>query len=342
MTSYKKTREKGFEMNKTTWVTGGAGFLGSNLCRRLLAAGDRVVCIDNFSSGRPENVAELSGREDFVLLEADVAAPGEAFYALAEQAPPDRIYHLACPASPVFYQKSPVGTAVTCFEGAFNLLRVAEKTGARILLASTSEVYGEPELHPQPESYRGSVNSIGPRACYDEGKRISETLFFDFHREYGVDIRVVRIFNTYGPFMRADDGRVISNLLVQALKGEPLTVTGDGTQTRSFCYVSDLLEGLTRMMETEPQDGEALTGPVNLGNPEEYEIRALAEEICRVTGFSGEIRHTARPVDDPSRRRPDIGLAKRLLHWEPKVPLREGLARTAEYFREALKQQGAV
>ena len=329
-------------MNKITWVTGGAGFLGSNLCRKLLAAGDRVVCVDNLSSGREQNIAALCGREDFTFLQCDVASPGKAFYDLAEQLPPDRIYHLACPASPVFYQKSPVGTAVTCFEGALNLLRLAQKTGARILLTSTSEVYGEPEQHPQSESYRGCVNSIGPRACYDEGKRISETLFFDFHREYGVDIRVVRIFNTYGPFMRADDGRVISNLAVQALKGEPLTVAGDGSQTRSFCYVSDLLEGLTRMMETEPDEGEELTGPVNLGNPEEYEIRALAEEICRITGNSREIRFVKRPVDDPTRRRPDITLAKRLLHWEPKVHLQEGLSRTLDYFRRELKGQGVI
>ena len=320
-------RARGYGMNRTIWVTGGAGFLGANLCRRLLREGNRVVCIDDLSSGRMENIEELLQDPGFQFLKHDVAVPFQN-----EDLPaPERIYHFACPASPVFYQKSHVTTAVTCFEGALNMLREADRHGARILLASTSEIYGEPEVHPQKETYRGNVSTTGPRACYDEGKRISETLFFDFLRDYGTDIRVVRIFNTYGPFMRPDDGRVISNLVVQALKNEPLTISGDGRQTRSFCFVRDLLEGLIRTMETD-----GITGPINLGNPEELEIRYLAEEVKQLTGCTSSVVYVDRPVDDPTRRKPDIGLAGELLGWTPEIPLKEGLKETIRYFRTCI------
>ena len=314
-----------------TLVTGGAGFLGSNLCRRLLAGGQAVICADDFSTGSRENVRDLLSDGRFVLTEADVAAPDfcERVLAAAGAEGIGRIYHLACPASPVRYQVDPIRTAKTCFLGSLAVLELALHENARVLLASTSEVYGDPLEHPQRESYRGNVNPDGPRACYDEGKRISETLFFDAQRSRGADIRVVRIFNTYGPYMAPDDGRVVSNFILQALRGEDITLYGDGSQTRSFCYVDDMLDGFEAMME---QDG--FYGPVNLGNPEEYTVRQVAELVTGMTGSSSRIRRQALPADDPSRRRPDISLAKEVLGFAPRIPFREGLARTVAYYRE--------
>lgn len=307
-------------MSRTILVTGGAGFIGAHLCRRLLAEGETVVCLDNFFTGRRSNIEELLGHPRFELMRHDVVQP---FMVEADQ-----IYNLACPASPVHYQANPIKTIKVNMLGALHCLGLARRTGARVLLASTSEVYGDPEVHPQPESYRGNVSCVGPRACYDEGKRIAETLFYEYHRYNGTDIRVARIFNTYGPMMRPDDGRVVSNFVVQALEGRPLTIYGDGEQTRSFCFVDDLVDGLVRLM-----NNEQTIGPVNLGNPDEFTIRELAERIIELTGSASRLVREPLPVDDPTRRRPDIGLARRTLGWRPTVSLAEGLMPTIEYFR---------
>ncbi len=302
-------------------VTGGAGFLGSHLCARLVAAGHDVLCVDNFYTGTKANIAPLVGHPRFELLRHDITFP---LYVEA-----DEIYNLACPASPVHYQHDPVQTTKTCVHGSINMLGLAKRLGARILQASTSEVYGDPAIHPQREDYWGHVNPNGIRACYDEGKRCAETLFADYHRQYGLDVKIARIFNTYGPNMRPDDGRVISNLAMQALAGEPMTVYGDGSQTRSFCYVDDLVDGLVRLMNG-PDD---FTGPVNLGNTEETTVLDIAEKIRRLAGRRPEIVHKPLPQDDPARRCPDIGLAQRMLGWHPTTTLEEGLARTLAYFR---------
>jgi UDP-glucuronate decarboxylase len=312
-------------MTPTTLSTGGAGFIGSHLCERLVAAGEEVLCLDNFYTGSKENIRHLLNRPNFELIRHDIWLP---IYLEV-----DRIYNLACPASPVHYQTDPVATTKTSVLGAINMLGLAKRRRARILQASSSEVYGDPQVHPQPESYWGHVNTIGPRACYDEGKRCAETLCFDYHRQNGVDIRVVRIFNTYGPRMHPRDGRVVSNFIVQALTGEPITMYGDGGQTRSFCYVDDLVDGLLGMMN---QGSEI--GPVNLGNPVEFTIRGLAETVLRMTGSKSEIVFRPLPADDPVRRQPDINKARNILDWEPKVELRDGLKETIAYFRRLLKQ----
>jgi len=304
-------------------VTGGAGFLGSFLCERLIADGHDVLCVDNFFTGSRDNVLHLLDDHRFELIRHDVTFP---LYVEV-----DRIYNLACPASPRHYQFDPVATVKTNVHGAINMLGLAKRTRARIFQASTSEVYGDPMVHPQVEGYRGSVNPIGPRACYDEGKRCAETLFFDYHRQYGVDIRVARIFNTYGPRMHPDDGRVVSNFIMQALRGEPVTLYGDGSQTRSFCYVDDLIEGFVRLMAVE---GE--TGPVNLGNPHEFTVRELAELVIELTGSRSRLVLKPLPQDDPMQRRPDIGRARELLGWQPTIALREGLARTIAHFESVL------
>ena len=306
-----------------TLVTGGAGFLGSHLCERLLDQGHEVICLDNFFTGNKQNVAHLQDHPNFELMRHDVIDPFKVEV--------DRIYNMACPASPVHYQYNPIKTVKTSVMGAINCLGLAKRVGARILQASTSEVYGDPEVHPQPESYRGNVNPIGLRACYDEGKRCAETLFFDYHRENGVDTRVVRIFNTYGPRMAPDDGRVVSNFIVQAIKGEDITIYGDGSQTRSFCYVDDLVEAILRTMEQEDT-----VGPVNIGNPVEFTIRELAEQVLEKVVSSSKLVEMPLPSDDPTQRKPDISLAKKVLDWEPKVQLTEGLERTIPYFREAI------
>ena len=298
-------------------VTGGAGFIGSHLCERLLAQGDDVVCVDNYFTGTKHNVDHLRDHRNFELIRHDVTNP------LVIEV--DRIYNLACPASPVHYQYNPVKTTKTSVLGAINMLGLAKRVHARILQASTSEVYGDPEQHPQREDYWGHVNPIGIRSCYDEGKRVAETLFMDYHRQNKVDIRLVRIFNTYGPRMHPCDGRVVSNFIVQALRGEPITIYGDGSQTRSFCYVDDLVSGIMAFME---QDSE--TGPINLGNPGEFTIRELAEMVVALTGSKSEIVYKPLPSDDPKQRRPDISRAKALLGWEPKIQLEEGLKRTIE------------
>ena len=307
-----------------TLVTGGAGFLGSHLCERLLERGQDVVCLDNFFTGRRRNVAHLLDNPHFELMRHDVVDPFKVEV--------DRIFNLACPASPVHYQYNPIKTVKTSVMGAINCLGLAKRVGARILQASTSEVYGDPEVHPQTEEYRGNVNPIGLRACYDEGKRCAETLFFDYHRENKVDIRVIRIFNTYGPRMLADDGRVVSNFIVQALKGEDLTIYGDGTQTRSFCFVDDLLEGMMGIMEQD-----TTVGPVNLGNPTEFTIRELAEKILEKVGSSSKLIEKPLPADDPTQRKPDISLAQELIDWTPGIELDEGLDRTIPYFRSLLE-----
>ncbi len=303
-------------------VTGGAGFVGSHLCERLLREGDTVIALDDLSTGSRENINHLLGRKDFRFVLQDVTTPYEI------QA--DRIFHLACPASPINYQRNPIKTVTTNVLGTLHGLSLAARTGARFLLASTSEVYGDPDVHPQPESYRGNVNPIGPRACYDEGKRCAETLCFDHYREAAVDIRVARIFNTYGPRMAVDDGRVVSNFIVQALRGEDLTVYGNGEQTRSFCYVDDLVDGLCRLMNGEH------VGPINLGNPGEFTIRELAEQVIALTGTKSQLIEKPLPADDPKQRRPDITKAKELLGYEPKIPLSEGLVSTVAYFRKVL------
>ncbi len=305
-------------------VTGGAGFLGSHLCDRLLEAGHEVVCLDNFFTGSKRNVDHLRAHPAFELIRHDVTMP--LFLEV------DRIYNLACPASPVHYQYNPVKTIKTSVMGAINMLGLAKRVKARILQASTSEIYGDPQEHPQREAYWGHVNPIGLRSCYDEGKRVAETLFFDYHRQNQVDIRVLRIFNTYGPRMHPDDGRVVSNFIVQALKGKDITVYGDGSQTRSFCYASDLVEAMIRLM-----DHQSLTGPVNAGNPGEFTILQLAEQVIALTGSKSKIIRKPLPSDDPKQRQPDISLAKEKLGWEPKVPLREGLLKTIEYFEGLLK-----
>ena len=304
-------------------VTGGAGFLGSHLCERLLNEGHEVLCLDNFFTGRRKNVAHLITNPNFELIRHDVVDPFKFEV--------DQIYNLACPASPVHYQYNPIKTVKTSVMGAINCLGLAKRVGARILQASTSEVYGDPEVHPQPESYRGNVNPIGLRACYDEGKRCAETLFFDYHRENKVDVRVVRIFNTYGPKMLPDDGRVVSNFIVQALKGEDITIYGDGSQTRSFCYMDDLLEAMVRTMEQEQT-----VGPVNIGNPKEFTIRELAETVLSKVQSSSKIVEMPLPADDPTQRKPDISKAQEILGWEPKIQLDQGLDKTIPYFKDIL------
>ena len=316
-----------YDSIKRILVTGGAGFVGSHLCERLLGQGHEVLCVDNFFTGARANVAHLLANPRFELMRHDVTFP---LYVEV-----DEIYNLACPASPVHYQADPVQTTKTSVVGAINMLGLAKRVKAKILQASTSEVYGDPDVHPQPESYWGRVNPIGFRSCYDEGKRCAETLFFDYRRQHGMPVKVVRIFNTYGPRMHPNDGRVVSNLIVQALRGEPITLYGEGTQTRSFCYVDDLVEGLIRMMETGP----AVTGPVNLGNPGEFTIRELADLVRELTGSTSEIVHRPLPPDDPRQRRPDIAQAEELLGWAPTIPLREGLARTIDYFRTVLSHK---
>ena len=305
-------------------VTGGAGFLGSHLAERLLATGHDVLCVDNLFTGAKDNILALFSNPRFEFMRHDVTFP---LYVEV-----DEIYNLACPASPIHYQYDPVQTTKTSVHGAINMLGLAKRTKARILQASTSEVYGDPEVHPQSEDYRGSVNPIGPRACYDEGKRCAETLFFDYHRQNGVAIRVARIFNTYGPRMLPDDGRVVSNFIVQALQGEPLTVYGDGAQTRSFCYVDDLVEGLVLLMAAP----DAVTGPINLGNPDEVSILDLAGRILDVTGSRSAVETRPLPADDPLQRCPDISSARDLLGWEPTVSLEDGLRRTVDYFRSVV------
>jgi UDP-glucuronate decarboxylase len=315
---------------KRVLVTGGAGFLGSHLCERLVARGDDVLCVDNYFTGRKDNVAHLLGNPRFETLRHDVTFP-----LYVEM---DEIYNLACPASPIHYQFDPVQTAKTSVIGAINMLGLAKRTHARVLQASTSEVYGDPVVHPQTEDYRGNVNPLGPRACYDEGKRAAETLFFDYRRQHKVRIKIARIFNTYGPRMHPDDGRVVSNFIVQALQGKPITLYGDGSQTRSFCYVDDLVEGLIRLMETPDE----VTGPVNLGNPVELPVRALAERVIALTGSASPITTLPLPEDDPMQRCPDIGLARRLLGWEPAVGLDAGLTRTIAYFDHLLSERGSL
>lgn len=304
-------------------VTGGAGFLGSHLCDRLIEQGHDVICLDNYFTGRKKNIAHLIGSPMFELMRHDVIDPFKVEV--------DQIYNLACPASPPHYQYNPIKTTKTSVMGAINCLGLAKRVRARVFQASTSEVYGDPSVHPQAEDYWGHVNPIGLRACYDEGKRCAETLFFDYHRENGVDIRVVRIFNTYGPRMLADDGRVVSNFIVQALKGEDLTVYGDGSQTRSFCYVDDLIEGFLRLMNQE-----AIVGPVNIGNPNEFTMLELAETVLKLVGGPSKISFHELPSDDPKQRRPDISLAKKYLNWQPSIQLEEGLDRTIEYFKTHL------
>ncbi len=301
-------------------ITGGAGFLGSHLCDKLLAQGHEIVCLDNLFTGSKANIVHLLGNPKFEFVRHDVIDPFK--YEV------DQIYNLACPASPPHYQYNPIKTTKTSVMGAINCLGLAKRVKARVFQASTSEVYGDPSVHPQPESYWGNVNPIGRRSCYDEGKRVAETLFFDYHRENKVDIRIVRIFNTYGPRMHPNDGRVVSNFIVQALKGENLTVYGDGTQTRSFCYVDDLLEGFVRLMNQD-----ATVGPVNIGNPGEFTMLELAEQVLKLTKSKSKIVHQPLPADDPKQRRPDITLAKKYLKWEPKVPLAEGLKKTIAYFK---------
>lgn len=308
---------------KRVLVTGGAGFLGSHLCERLVKDGCDVICMDNFRTSAKRNIRHLLDSLYFEFIRHDIIEP--IFIEC------DQIYNLACPASPIWYQQDPIYTTKTSIYGAFNCLGIAKRTGARILQSSTSEVYGDPEVHPQVESYRGAVNTIGPRACYDEGKRVAETLFFDYHRQHGVDIKVMRIFNTYGPRMDMGDGRVVSNFIVQALKGEDITIYGDGSQTRSFCYVDDLIEGMVRLMN---DSAEGFTGPVNIGNPGEFTIKELAEKVVSMTGSKSQIVYEDLPVDDPTQRKPDISLAKKELGWEPKVQLDEGLERTIEYFKD--------
>ena len=306
-------------------VTGGAGFLGSHLSERLLADGHEVVCADNFFTGSKKNVQHLRDNPNFELIRHDITFP---LYLEV-----DAIYNLASPASPIHYQKDPVQTTKTNVLGSINMLGLAKRLSIPIFQASTSEVYGDPEVHPQPESYWGHVNTVGPRACYDEGKRAAETLFFDYHRQHGLNIRVARIFNTYGPRMAVDDGRVVTNFIMQALRGEPITIYGDGTQTRSFCYVSDLIEGFVRLMNND----KGLTGPMNLGNPNEMTMFELADQVIALTGSKSELIMEPLPQDDPKQRKPDISLAKRELGWEPQVQLVEGLTRTIEYLRTTLK-----
>jgi UDP-glucuronate decarboxylase len=309
---------------KRILITGGAGFLGSHLCDRLVKDGHDVICVDNFFTGRKANIAHLVGHPYFELIRHDVTFP---LYIEVDQ-----IYNLACPASPVHYQHDPVQTTKTSVHGAINVLGLAKRTQAKIFQASTSEVYGDPEQHPQQETYWGKVNPIGPRSCYDEGKRCAETLFFDYYRQHNLDIKVVRIFNTYGPRMHPNDGRVVSNFIVQALKSEDITIYGNGHQTRSFCYVDDLIEGFVRMMKTD----KGITGPINLGNPSEFTMLELAEKIIKLTESKSKLIFLPLPTDDPKQRQPDITLAKNHLGWEPKVNLEDGLKETISYFKKTL------
>ena len=317
-------------MNKTVLVTGGAGFLGSHLCDRLIASGRDVLCVDNFYTGSKDNIRHLMGHSRFELLRHDVTFP---LYVEV-----DEIYNLACPASPVHYQLDPVQTTKTSVHGAINVLGLAKRLNCKVFQASTSEVYGDPAVHPQTEGYWGHVNPIGPRSCYDEGKRCAETLFFDYHRQHEIEIKVARIFNTYGPRMHPNDGRVVSNFIVQALKGKPITVFGDGSQTRSFCYVDDLITGFIRFMDT-PSD---VTGPINLGNPTEFTILELAEKVIELTGSRSKVVMKPLPQDDPRQRKPDITLARNKLNWSPTVQLAHGLRSTIEYFETRLGGQAAV
>ena len=313
---------RSYDSQKRVLVTGGAGFLGSHLCERLLGTGAYVICVDNFFTGTKGNVAHLLTNPDFEVIRHDVTFP---LYIEV-----DEIYNLACPASPIHYQYDPVQTTKTSVHGAINMLGLAKRVRAKIMQASTSEVYGDPKVHPQTEDYWGHVNPIGFRSCYDEGKRCAETLFFDYRRQHDLRIKVARIFNTYGPRMHPNDGRVVSNFIVQALKGEPITIYGEGNQTRSFCYVDDLVSGFIKLMDTQ----DAFTGPVNLGNPNEFTIRELAEKVLKLTGSRSKLESKPLPSDDPMQRQPDISLARRELGWEPAIRLEEGLVRTIEYFRE--------
>ena len=306
---------------KKILVTGGAGFLGSHLCERLLKEGNEVICLDNYFTGNKRNIVHLMDNPYFEVIRHDITSP---FYIEV-----DEIYNLACPASPIHYQYNPIKTVKTSVMGAINMLGLAKRIHAKILQASTSEVYGDPFVHPQPEEYWGNVNPIGIRSCYDEGKRCAETLFFDYHRQNNVKIKVVRIFNTYGPRMHPHDGRVVSNFIMQALRGEDITIYGDGNQTRSFCYCDDLIEGLIRMMNTN----ESIIGPINLGNPNEFTIKQLAEMVIELTGSKSRIIYQPLPGDDPQQRQPVIDKAKEILHWEPTIPLREGLLKTIDYFK---------
>ncbi len=316
--------------NERVLVTGGAGFIGSHLCERLLAGGAEVLCVDNYYTGRRDNIRHLLADPKFEVLRHDVTFP---LYTEV-----DRIYNLACPASPVHYQFDPVQTTKTSVMGAINMLGLAKRLKVPILQASTSEVYGDPAVHPQPESYWGNVNPVGIRSCYDEGKRCAETLFFDYHRQHRVQIKVVRIFNTYGPRMHPDDGRVVSNFIVQALTGQPITLYGEGTQTRSFCYVDDLVDGFLRLMNTDAE----VTGPINLGNPDEFTMRELADLVQELTGTASTVVHKPLPADDPRQRQPDIAQARAMLGWGPKVKLREGLGRTIAYFDRLLSKAPRV
>ena len=306
---------------KRILVTGGSGFLGSHLCERLLANGDEILCVDNYYTGRRQNVGHLLANPHFETLRHDITAP---LYVEV-----DEIYNLTCPASPIHYQFDPVQTLKTSVHGAINMLGLSKRIKAKIFQASTSEIYGDPKVHPQPESYWGNVNPLGLRACYDEGKRAAETLFFDYHRQHGVRIKVARIFNTYGPRMHPNDGRVVSNFIMQALRGDPITIYGDGKQTRSFCYVDDLIDGFMRLMSTD----DSFTGPINLGNPNEFTVLQLAETIVALTESRSKLVLGTLPVDDPKQRQPDISLAHEILKWKPKTELREGLTRTIEYFK---------
>ncbi|MGD0635923.1 MAG: UDP-glucuronic acid decarboxylase family protein [Beijerinckiaceae bacterium] len=311
-------------------VTGGAGFLGSHLCDRLLSAGHEVLCVDNFFTGRRQNIVHLFENRNFELLRHDITHP--LFVEV------DEIYNLACPASPIHYQFDPVQTTKTSVLGAINMLGLAKRLKAKIFQASTSEVYGDPSVHPQPETYWGNVSTTGPRACYDEGKRCAETLFFDYHRQHHLDIKVVRIFNTYGPRMHPKDGRVVSNFIVQALQGAPITLYGEGLQTRSFCYVDDLIEGFIRLMDSP----DGFTGPVNIGNPCEFTIKQLAELVIDLTGSRSPLVHEPLPADDPKQRQPDIKIAREILGWEPTIQLREGLINTISYFDELLRKTNSL
>ena len=312
------------EVSSRVLITGGAGFIGSHLSERLLAEGHDVICVDNFFTGSRRNIEHLFGNPRFEVLRHDVTFP---LYVEVDQ-----IYNLACPASPVHYQHDPVQTTKTSVVGAINMLGLAKRLRVPVLQASTSEVYGDPAVHPQTEQYWGNVNPIGPRSCYDEGKRAAETLFFDYRRQHDLDIKVIRIFNTYGPRMHPNDGRVVSNFIVQALRGDPITIYGDGSQTRSFCYVDDLVDGMVRLMDT----GHEVTGPVNVGNPGEFTMLELAQAVLEITGSSSAIEHRPLPQDDPKQRQPDISLARSKLGWEPSVPLTDGLRRTVDYFRRSL------
>ena len=307
---------------KKILVTGGAGFLGSHLCERLLNEGNEVICLDNYFTGNKRNIVHLMGNPYFEVIRHDITAP---FYIEV-----DEIYNLACPASPIHYQYNPIKTVKTSVMGAINMLGLAKRIHAKVLQASTSEVYGDPVVHPQPEDYWGNVNPIGIRSCYDEGKRCAETLFFDYHRQNNVRIKVVRIFNTYGPRMHPNDGRVVSNFIMQALRGEDITLYGDGNQTRSFCYCDDLIDGLIRMMATD----DSVIGPINIGNPKEFTIKQLAELVIELTGSKSKIVYLPAPADDPQQRQPVIDQAKEILHWEPTVQLREGIMKTIEYFKQ--------